>query len=113
MKLLGGKVLPGALTGQWQNASIVIAAAVTMATLSIRGIPKAVHEVLRKRAKQHHRSLNGELLEILTYHAELERRRQGLKRLIPQLHRMRERIARKHPTAPDSVQLIREDRGSR
>jgi plasmid stability protein len=101
------------LIGQWQNASIVIAAAVAMATLSVRSIPKAVHEILRKRAKQHHRSLNGELLEILTYHAELERRRQGLRRLIPQLRRMRERIARKYPNAPDSVQLIREDRDSR
>jgi plasmid stability protein len=100
------------LTGQWQNASIVIAAAVTMATVSVRGIPKAVHEVLRKRAKQHHRSLNGELLEILTDHAERERRRQRLKWVIPQLRRMRERIARKYANAPDSVQLIREDRDS-
>jgi len=84
-----------------------------MATLSVRGIPKAVHEILRKRAKEHYRSLNGELLEILSYHAELERRRQRLKQLIPQLRRLRERIARKYPNAPDSVQLIREDRDSR
>ena len=83
-----------------------------MATLSVRGIQKAVHEALRKRARQHHRSLNGELLEILTYHAELERRRQRLKRILPQLRRMRERIARKYPNAPDSVQVIREDRHS-
>jgi plasmid stability protein len=84
-----------------------------MATLSVRGIPKAVHETLRKRAKLHHRSLNGELLEILTDHAERERRRQQLKWVIPRLRRMRERIARKYPHASDSVQLIREDRDSR
>jgi plasmid stability protein len=83
-----------------------------MGSLSVRNIPKAVHEVLRKRAKEHHRSLNGELVEILTYHAELERRRQRLKRILPQLRRMRERIARKYPNAADSVQLIREDRDS-
>ena len=84
-----------------------------MVNLSARDIPKRVHEVLRKRAKQHHRSLNGEMLEILTYHAERERSRQQLKRLLPELRRMREKIARKYPNAPDSVQLIREDRDSR
>jgi plasmid stability protein len=84
-----------------------------MATLSVRGIPKAVHETLRKRAKLHHRSLNGELLEILTDHAERERSRQQLKWVIPRLRRMRERIARKCPHASDCVQLIREDRDSR
>ena len=99
------------MIGQWRDASIVMAS--TMATLSVRGIPKAAHETLRKRAKLHHRSLNGELLEILTDHAERERRRQQLKWVIPQLRRMRERIARKYPHAPDSVQLIREDRDSR
>ena len=83
-----------------------------MATLSVRDIPKAVHETLRKSAKKHHRSLNGEILEILTYHAEGERRRKRLKRLLPELRRMREEIARKYPNAPDSVQLIREDRDS-
>ena len=102
---------PGVLTGQWQNASIVMAD--TMANLSVRDIPKAVHEVLRKSAKQHHRSLNGEMLEILTYHAQRERSRQQLKRLLPELRRLRERLARKYPNAPDSVQLIREDRDTR
>ena len=68
---------------------------------------------MRKRAKLHHRSLNGELLEILTDHAERERRRQRLKWVIPRLRRLRERIARKYPNAPDSVELIREDRDSR
>ena len=84
-----------------------------MATLSVRGIPKAVHETLRKRAQLHHRSLNGELLEILTDHAERERRRQQLKWVIPRLRQLRQRIAREYPNAPDSVQLIREDRDSR
>jgi hypothetical protein len=57
--------------------------------------------------------LNGELLEILTDHAERERRRQQLKWVIPRLRRLRERIAREYPHASDSVQLIREDRDSR
>ena len=84
-----------------------------MPTLSVRGIPEAVHKNLRKRAKLHHRSLNGELLEILTDHAERERRRQQLKWVIPRLRRLRARIAREYPNALDSVQLIREDRDSR
>jgi hypothetical protein len=36
-----------------------------MKTLSIKGVPPALHERLKQRAQQNHRSLNGELLTIL------------------------------------------------
>ena len=36
-----------------------------MKTLSIKGVPPALHEQLKERAQQNHRSLNGELLMIL------------------------------------------------
>jgi len=36
-----------------------------MKTLSIKGVPPALHEQLKQRAQQNHRSLNGELLTIL------------------------------------------------
>jgi plasmid stability protein/predicted RNA binding protein YcfA (HicA-like mRNA interferase family) len=84
-----------------------------MANLTVRDIPKAVHEALRKSAKKHHRSLNGEILEMLTYHAQRERHRQEAERMQPELDRLREELARKYPNAPDSVQIIREGRDSR
>ena len=36
-----------------------------MKTLSIKGVSSALHEQLKRRAQQNHRSLNGELLTIL------------------------------------------------
>lgn len=36
-----------------------------MKTLSIKGVPPTLHEQLKQRAQQNHRSLNGELLTIL------------------------------------------------
>ncbi len=84
-----------------------------MANLTIRDVPKTVHEVLRASAKKHYRSLNGELLHILAYHAERERRWQRFERDRPKMDRLREEIARKYPNAPDSVELIREARDSR
>lgn len=36
-----------------------------MKTLSIKGVPPVLHEQLKRRAQQNHRSLNGELLMIL------------------------------------------------
>lgn len=84
-----------------------------MANVTIRGVPKRVHEALRASAKKHYRSLNGELLHILAYHARRERGWQQFERDRPRMDRLREEIARKYPNAPDSVELIREDRDSR
>ena len=41
--------------------------------LSIKNVPDDVVERLRERAKRHHRSLQGELLELVS-HASVERR---------------------------------------
>ena len=37
----------------------------TMPTLTVRDVPSAVHERLKRQAQAHNRSLNGELLELL------------------------------------------------
>ncbi len=36
-----------------------------MKVLNIKGVPPALHEQLKQRAQQNHRSLNGELLTVL------------------------------------------------
>jgi hypothetical protein len=40
-------------------------------------------------------------------------RRREIAKVLPELRRVREEVAREHPDAPDSVTLIREDRDRR
>lgn len=51
---------------------------VNMPKITIRNVPEGVHERLKQRAAQHHRSLNSELLTILEEAAgsSLDRKRQ-------------------------------------
>ncbi len=74
--------------------------------VTIKKIPEDVHEQLRKSASLHNRSLNGEIIEVLTAAAEqakrLERRGEWREDL--------ERFTKSLPPMPDSVPLIREDR---
>ncbi len=84
-----------------------------MPNLTIRNIPKGVYKFLKESAKGHGRSLNAEILAILTDEDGWARRRVAMAQALPELRRMREEIARKYPHAPDSTELIREDRDSR
>ena len=68
---------------------------------------------MRRDAKRHGRSLNAEILDLLTDEARLALRRLEMKRHLPELRKLREEIARKHPTRLDCTALIREDRDSR
>lgn len=74
-------------------------------TLTIKNLPDETAERLRKRAKDNHRSLQGELMAILE--AVLEPRPLTA-------HEVRERSwAMGLRTEPDSVEIIRRDRDSR
>jgi len=84
-----------------------------MPNLTVRNIPKEVYAVLRQDAKRNRRSLNAEILAMLSDKAEMARRRAEAAKVIPELRKIREEIARKYPNQPDSVDLIREDRDSR
>jgi plasmid stability protein len=84
-----------------------------MPNLTVRNIPKDVYAVLRQDAKRHGRSLNAEILAVLSDKADMARRRAEAAKVIPELRKMREEMARKYPNQPDSAELIREDRDSR
>ena len=45
-----------------------------MPNLTIRNVPKDVHELLLESAKAHNRSLNQEIITILTFEADLAQR---------------------------------------
>ena len=77
--------------------------------LHIRNVPAEVVETLRQRAEVHGRSLNAEVLRVLTASAERERRDTPITKRL-------EEIARRvnlPPDAPTPEELIRQDRDSR
>jgi plasmid stability protein len=81
--------------------------------LQVRNIPERTYKRLRARARSYGRSLNAEILDILAEKDGWEMRRRQIAKVLPELRRLREEVAREHPNPPDSVALIREDRDSR
>ena len=77
--------------------------------LHIRNVPLDVVETLRQRAELHGRSLNAEVLRILTASAERERRDTPITNRLEELARRVNLPA----DAPTPEELIREDRDSR
>ena len=84
-----------------------------MPNLTVRNIPRETYKRLQGRAERRGCSLNAEVLNILAEEDNLEIRRQEITKVLPKLRRLRARIARKFPNAPDSVAMIREDRDGR
>lgn len=84
-----------------------------MPNLTVRKIPRDVYKRLKESARRNHRSLNAEILAVLADEDLWALRRLEISRALPELDRLREEISRKYPNAPESVELIREDRDSR
>jgi plasmid stability protein len=72
-------------------------------TLSVKNVPRDLARRLRARAERNHRSLQGELLAILTDAADVTS--------IGELAALVDRLGLK--TGPDSARFIREDRDGR
>lgn len=81
-----------------------------MATLYVENIPDDLYEALRDRARQHRKSLAGEVLSLLEENvptaAELRRRRQFLSRV----QRIRSQKRSVSGGFPTTEQMQREDR---
>ena len=96
-----------------------------MPNLSIKDVPEHVAEALRERAARNHRSLQGELMAIITEalqpasparpiaHPQV----QGCRRGTRTIEDIAEELRAKHPQpirrGPLGVDIIREDRDSR
>lgn len=80
-----------------------------MATLYVENVPEEVYAALRKRARQHRKSIAAEILSMLEENiatpAELKRRR-DLLRVAKQLRSKR----RAHSPFPSAEEMQREDR---
>lgn len=100
-----------------------------MANLSIKDVPEALAEALRRRAARNHRSLQGELMAIIeraaqdgepgspTQAAGAPPRREAMRRgwkTIEQIHAEHlERFPKPFTEGPMSVDIIRQDRDRR
>jgi plasmid stability protein len=74
-----------------------------MATLCIRSFPKYLHDEIRRRAKENHRSISEEV--ILIVREEMRKRQDAIKRLSGCRF-----TSTSKGKMPDSLDLIREDR---
>jgi len=84
-----------------------------MPNLTVRKIPKDTYKRLKESARENHRSLNAEILALLSDEDAWKLRRLRIKAVLPDLDRARDEFARKYGTLTDSVDLIREDRDAR
>lgn len=78
-------------------------------TLTIRNVPEKVYASLKRLAREHGRSLNAEVIGILTKYAEDEERRPFAPKRLEELRALRESLS----PMPDSVPLIRAERRKR
>lgn len=84
-----------------------------MPDLMVRNVPKNVCEFLKRSAKVHGRSVNAEVVAILSDEDSWAIRRLEIDSVMSELRPLRKRIRRKYPNAPNSVELLREIRNER
>lgn len=77
-----------------------------MATVTIRNLDNEIVEKLKIQAKEHNRSLEAELRQLLTDATKL---REGREAFLKEAARIRE-MTPKNRSQSDSVNLLREDR---
>jgi antitoxin FitA len=99
----------------------------TMPNLSIKNVPEEVLDKLRQRASRHHRSIQGELMALLSAalgsqasggelpgtHEVAKMRRSGTRRIEEIAAEHRERIKKPLKRGPLAVDLIRAERDAR
>ncbi|HEV2416838.1 MAG TPA: Arc family DNA-binding protein [Terriglobia bacterium] len=84
-----------------------------MPNTMLRNIPDRIYKWLQGEARRNHRSLNSEILAILSDEDSWAIRRLEIDSVMSELRPLRKRIRRKYPNAPDSVELLREIRNER
>jgi plasmid stability protein len=79
--------------------------------LTVRDVPDEIVHALREESRAEHRSINAVVRAALTEHVERRRRRANLEAYLPEMDRLRRRVAdRLGGELESSADLIREDR---
>jgi plasmid stability protein len=79
----------------------------TMPTLHVRSVPDDLYDQLRSLARAQQRSLSAQVVSMLEHALEAEAQQQRQAHLLETIRRRR---FSPPPEAPDSVELLREDR---
>ena len=79
-----------------------------MPAIQIKDVPSSIYTRIKHQAQKHHRSVSGEVLNILE--TSIQQDDQRPETIFAEITSYREKIRRKHGTSPSSVSLIREDR---
>lgn len=83
-----------------------------MATLHIRNVPEALYQHLRKLAAEEHRSLNAQVITLLSRAVKGDPGKPAVKELLHHARQIRGSIP-EVPGIPDSVELLRQGREER
>ncbi len=78
-----------------------------MATLHVRSVPEDLYERLQKLAQTQNRSLSAQVITLLSQALQEEESRKRQSKLLADIRRRRFVLP---SNAPDSVELLREDR---
>lgn len=81
-----------------------------MATLYVENVPDDLYEALRGRARQHRRSIAGEVLSLLEENIPTARELKSRREFLSQVQRLRTRRPRSAGAFPSSEEMQREDR---
>ncbi len=81
-----------------------------MATLYVENVPDDLYEALRERARQHRKSIAGEVVSLLEENVVTSSERKARRQFLRQAQRLRARGPRSAGLFPASEQMQREDR---
>lgn len=83
-----------------------------MATLHIRNVPEALYQRLQNLAAQEHRSLNAQVISLLSRSVEEGSSKSSVTELLQRAQQIRESFP-KVSDIPESIELLREGREER
>ena len=81
-----------------------------MPILYVENIPKELYEALRRRAREHHRSIGAEVLALLEESIPTERELKARQEFLRKLERMRSKKPLSSESFPPTEEMQREDR---
>jgi plasmid stability protein len=81
-----------------------------MPTLFVENVPKDLYEALRKRAKEHRRSLAAEVIALLEANVPTEKELRRRREVVRKLMELRSSITPLPGKFPTAEEMIREDR---
>jgi len=81
-----------------------------MATLYVENVPDDLYEALRRRARQHRRSIAAEVLSLLVENIPTSQELRARQKFFRQIRRFQSRRPRSAKSFPSSEEMQREDR---